>query len=100
MLPGPALLRLRPDMAEHLGICDEPAAIVGPDRVRLPLTGAAAGILPPLGLAMQSSGMLLPSDIPWAVLGALSLALPLAIAVVSWLVPPRRPELTRRTVIT
>ncbi|WP_433586491.1 FtsX-like permease family protein [Microbacterium hydrocarbonoxydans] len=64
------------------------------------LTGAAAGILPPLGLAMQSNGMLLPSDIPWAVLGALSLALPLAIAVVSWLVPPRRPELTRRTVIT
>ncbi|MBW8761659.1 MAG: FtsX-like permease family protein [Microbacterium sp.] len=64
------------------------------------LTGAVAGILPPLGIAMQSGGMLLASDIPWTVLVALAVALPLAIAVVSWLVTPRRPELTRRTVIT
>jgi len=64
------------------------------------LTGAAAGILPPLGIAMQSGGMLLPADIPWAVLAVVAVALPLSIAVVSWLVRPRRPELTRRTVIT
>lgn len=63
------------------------------------LTGAVAGILPPLGMAMQSLGLLLPADIPWTVLAVLAVALPLAIAAVSWLVPPRHPELTRRTVI-
>lgn len=64
------------------------------------LTGAVAGILPPLGIALQAGGTLLPADIPWTVLAALIIALPLSIAVVSWLVPPRRPEMTRRTVIS
>jgi hypothetical protein len=50
VLPGPALLRLRPDMAEHLGIYGEPAAIVGPDRVRLPLAGTGAGDSRPVPL--------------------------------------------------
>jgi hypothetical protein len=50
VLPGPALLRLRPDMAEHLGILGDPAAIVGADRVRLPLSGAAAGDSRPVPL--------------------------------------------------
>lgn len=63
------------------------------------LAGAAAGILPPLGMAMQSGGLLLPADIPWTVITAVAVALPFSIALVSWLVPPRKPELTRRTVI-
>lgn len=63
-------------------------------------TGTAAGILPPIGFAIQSQGRLLVSDIPWLALAALAIALPLLIAVASWLIPPRSPELTRRTVIT
>jgi hypothetical protein len=64
------------------------------------MAGAIAGILPPIGFAIQSRGTLLLSDIPWQVLGAFCLGLPLAIALVNWLVPPRLPDLTRRTVIT
>ncbi|MDF2508142.1 MAG: hypothetical protein K0Q52_2001 [Microbacterium sp.] len=63
------------------------------------LAGAAAGVLPPIGFAIQSRGVLLIPDIPWAMLALLAVALPLAIALVSWLVPPRRAELTRRTAI-
>lgn len=63
------------------------------------LAGAVAGVLPPIGFAIQSRGTLLIPDIPWAVLAVLAIALPLTIAVVSWLVPPRRAELTRRTAI-
>ncbi len=62
-------------------------------------TGTAAGILPPIGFAIQSQGRLLVSDIPWFTLAAFAIALPLLIAAASWLVPPRSPELTRRTVI-
>ena len=40
------------------------------------------------------------SDISWQILGLFCLGLPLAIALVNWLVPPRRPDLTRRTAIT
>lgn len=63
------------------------------------LAGAAAGVLPPIGFAIQSRGVLLVPDIPWAVLALLAVALPLVIALVSWLIPPRRAELTRRTAI-
>ena len=63
------------------------------------LAGAVAGVLPPIGFAIQSRGALWISDIPWFVLALLAVALPLAIAVVSWLVPPRTAELTRRTAI-
>lgn len=63
------------------------------------VAGAAAGILPPIGFALQSGGMQQPADIPWWLLAALVVLLPLAIAVVSWLVPPRHPDLTRRTAI-
>lgn len=62
-------------------------------------TGTAAGILPPIGFAIQSQGRLLISDIPWVTLGGFAIALPLLIAVASWLIPPRAPDLTRRTVI-
>lgn len=65
--------------------------------------GAAAGILPPLGFALQSQtdsrGPLEMADFPWVPLVILAIGLPLLIAVVNWLVPPRRPELTRRTAI-
>jgi hypothetical protein len=36
---------------------------------------------------------------PWLALAGLAFALPLLIAAASWLIPPRAPELTRRTVI-
>ncbi|MBO9627476.1 MAG: FtsX-like permease family protein [Microbacterium sp.] len=64
------------------------------------LAGAAAGILPPIGLAIQSGGSMRLHDAPWVVLLGLAVALPLGIAAVSWLVTPRRPDLTRRTAIT
>jgi putative ABC transport system permease protein len=64
------------------------------------LAGTAAGILPPIGFAIQSGHDLRIADIPWAVLAALTIGLPLAIAATSWLVPPRHPDLTRRTAIT
>lgn len=63
------------------------------------ITGTAAGILPPIGFAIQSQGQLLISDIPWLALAGFAIALPLLIAVASWLIPPRTPDLTRRTVI-
>ncbi len=64
--------------------------------------GAAAGILPPIGFWLQSQTGYEPmnlADIPWWLLAALAVALPLGIAAVNWLVPPREPELTRRNVI-
>ncbi|MFK4837192.1 FtsX-like permease family protein [Microbacterium sp. ZW T2_14] len=64
------------------------------------IAGAIAGILPPIGFAIQSRGALLVGDIPWQVLGAFCLGLPVAIALANWLVPPRKPDLTRRTAIT
>ncbi|WP_405371854.1 MULTISPECIES: FtsX-like permease family protein [unclassified Microbacterium] len=64
--------------------------------------GASAGILPPIGFWLQSQTGWEPlslADIPWALLAVLAVALPLGIAAVNWVVPPRAPELTRRTVI-
>ncbi|WP_306770333.1 hypothetical protein [Microbacterium sp. 18062] len=43
--------------------------------------------------------MLRLEDVPWSLIAATALALPAGIAAVSWLVPPRRPDLTRRTAI-
>ncbi|MFJ6653222.1 FtsX-like permease family protein [Microbacterium sp. NPDC091313] len=64
------------------------------------LTGAVTGILPAIGTAIQSSGSQRLADVPWAGLIAAVVLLPLAIAAVNAIVPPRRPDLTRRTVIT
>ncbi|MFJ6678458.1 FtsX-like permease family protein [Microbacterium sp. NPDC091382] len=64
--------------------------------------GATAGILPPIGFWLQSQTSFEPmslADIPWWLLAALAVALPVGIAAVNWLVPPREPELTRRNVI-
>lgn len=62
--------------------------------------GAAAGILPPIGFVIQAGGNQLLTDVPWVVIAGVVVVLPLGIAVANWLVPPRRPELTRRTAIT
>lgn len=65
--------------------------------------GAAAGILPPIGFLLQSQAdtgrELSIADVPWWLLAALAVALPLVIAVANAVVPPRRPDLTRRTAI-
>jgi putative ABC transport system permease protein len=65
--------------------------------------GATAGILPPIGFWLQSQtagqGPMDLADIPWLLLAVLSVALPLGIAAVNWLVPPGNPALTRRNVI-
>ena len=64
------------------------------------IAGALAGILPPIGFVIQSGGALQLSDVPWFILAGVVVLLPLAIAIANWLVPPRRPDLTRRTAIT
>lgn len=65
--------------------------------------GAVAGILPAIGFWLSSRGApqgeLSLADIPWLLLVVLAVALPLGIALVSWLIPPRKPDLTRRTAI-
>ncbi|MFC8680994.1 FtsX-like permease family protein [Microbacterium ureisolvens] len=64
------------------------------------LAGALAGMLPPIGFSIQSGGTQQLSDVPWWLIGAVVVGLPLAIAAANWLIPPRRPDLTRRTAIT
>lgn len=63
------------------------------------ITGAAAGALPMLGITAGSNGYLSGADTPVLWLTGLAVVLPAGIAAVSWIVPPRRPDLTRRTVI-
>ncbi|WP_295819411.1 FtsX-like permease family protein [uncultured Microbacterium sp.] len=66
------------------------------------VAGAAAGVLPPLGFVLQSRATpqaLDAVDIWWPTILVVVLGLPLAVAVVNWLVPPRRADLTRRTTI-
>ncbi|MFT4228954.1 MAG: hypothetical protein QM602_01545, partial [Microbacterium sp.] len=66
------------------------------------ITGAIAGLLPVWGAVLAGQNVHYPpqlADTPWGWLAVLALGLPLAIAVVSWLVPPRHPDLTRRTAI-
>lgn len=66
------------------------------------MTGTVAGILPVWGVALASERIYNPpsfGDVPWLWLAVLAVGLPLVIALVSWLVPPRHPDLTRRTAI-
>jgi putative ABC transport system permease protein len=72
------------------------AIIVGIGAV----VGTLSGLIPVWGSAQSSIGSLRISDVPWPWLGILAIGLPLAITAVAWLVPPRHPDLTRRTVIT
>lgn len=64
------------------------------------LVGAAVGIIPAWGLTQTATAYFDFADTPWLWLGLLAVALPLSVTAVAWLVPPRRPELTRRTAIT
>ncbi|RCS59073.1 FtsX-like permease family protein [Microbacterium sp. JB110] len=67
------------------------------------LTGAVTGILPVLGSVMISSRSgidLSMADVPWFFLAVLGVGLPLALAAASWLVTPRRSDLSRRTAIS
>lgn len=64
------------------------------------LIGTVTGSLSMWGLAAASSGTYDLADTPWLWLSVLAIGLPLTIAMVAWLVPPRHPDLTRRTAIT
>lgn len=67
------------------------------------VTGTVAGLIPTWGIVMQTNllGRSAPTmaDAPWPWLALLAVGLPLVIAAGSWLIPSRRPDLTRRTVI-
>lgn len=63
------------------------------------VTGTLAGIIPMWGITLSVESLSI-GDTPWPWLAGLALGLPLAIAVANWLVPPRHPDLTRRTAIT
>lgn len=71
------------------------AIIVGIGAV----VGTIAGLIPVWGTAQSSADFLRLADLPWPWLAILGVGLPVAITAVAWLVPPRRPELTRRTAI-
>ncbi len=67
------------------------------------ITGAAAGVLPALGIALQTTtqwgGPYRIGDVPWLIIAAFAVGLTVLIAAVNALIPPRTPDLTRRTVI-
>lgn len=67
------------------------------------VTGTVAGLIPMWGISMMSNDVVnggpTMQDAPWLWLALLAVALPLAIALVSWLIPPRDATLTRRTAI-
>ncbi|MFE5409877.1 FtsX-like permease family protein [Microbacterium sp. NPDC056569] len=72
------------------------AIIVGVGAV----IGTATGALSVWGYAKANPESYLLADTPWPWLALLGLALPVAVTAVAWLVPPRHPDLTRRTAIT
>ncbi len=63
------------------------------------VVGAAAGLIPTWGITQMSSGYLTFAEAPWPWLVVIALGLPAVMAAASWLIPPRSPDLTRRTVI-
>ncbi|GAA2984537.1 hypothetical protein GCM10010460_20770 [Microbacterium terrae] len=63
------------------------------------VVGTAAGLIPVWGTTQTSDGYLKFEDAPWLLLCLLAVALPIAIALAAWLVPPRHPDLTRRNAI-
>jgi len=62
--------------------------------------GTAAGYVSMWGFATANAAYYDVADMPWPWLGVLAIGLPGAIVLAAWLVPPRHPDLTRRTVIT
>lgn len=63
------------------------------------VVGTIAGQIPMWGIAQSGTTMRYWEDAPWVWLAALAVGLPVVVTAASWLVPPRRPELTRRTAI-
>jgi putative ABC transport system permease protein len=67
------------------------------------VTGTVEGLIPAWGIVMSQNVYAAEHatmvDTPWPWLATLAVGLPLLIAVVSWLVPPRKGDLTRRTAI-
>lgn len=62
------------------------------------VSGAVLGLVPSIALVMSNSLLLL-RDIPLLWIAGLTIGLPLLLAAIAWLVPPRHADLTRRTVI-
>ncbi|KHK98898.1 hypothetical protein LK09_08570 [Microbacterium mangrovi] len=63
------------------------------------VVGTIAGVIPVWGLLSGNTYFRFAQDVPWVWLILLALGLPALVAVVSWAVPPRHPDLTRRTAI-
>lgn len=63
------------------------------------IVGTVAGLIPVWGISQSSADYLRFADSPWLWLGILALGLPVVMTLASWLVPPRHPDLTRRTAI-
>jgi predicted lysophospholipase L1 biosynthesis ABC-type transport system permease subunit len=61
--------------------------------------GSVAGLIPTWGISQMSGDYLDVADTPWLWLALLGIGLPLVMAAASWLIPPRSPDLTRRTAI-
>ncbi|MEI3846482.1 MULTISPECIES: FtsX-like permease family protein [unclassified Microbacterium] len=61
--------------------------------------GTATGYLSVWGLATANASAFDVADTPWLWLAVLGIGLPVGITLAAWLVPPRQPDLTRRTAI-
>ncbi|QAY60662.1 ABC transporter permease [Microbacterium protaetiae] len=64
------------------------------------LAGVGAGLIPSWGITQGYNAQSLHfADTPWTALVVFVVVLPLVMTAASWLVPPRAPDLTRRTAI-
>jgi putative ABC transport system permease protein len=63
------------------------------------VVGTATGYLSVWGLATANASAFDVADTPWLWLAVLGIGLPVGITLAAWLVPPRHPDLTRRTAI-
>ena len=63
------------------------------------LLGVVSGLVPAWSMVIADSRNKTPADLPLLWLLALAVGLPLLVAALAWLVPPRAPELTHRAAI-
>jgi len=63
------------------------------------LLGVASGLVPAWSMVIANPRGISPADLPLLWLLALAAGLPLFVAALAWLVPPRAPELTHRAAI-
>ncbi|WEG07858.1 FtsX-like permease family protein [Microbacterium horticulturae] len=61
--------------------------------------GVTASLLPTWGVAQTTADYLRFTEVPWLWLAITAFGLPLVMAAASWLIPPRAPDLIRRTAI-